>query len=255
VNQKFRLIIGFVVVFAGLQQLQAQGINDTITFKAHVYFFFSGKPVDNALIRTSVDSTLTNAKGFFSIRVSKRDTVFVWHPGYREIKAPIRTFGSIENFYLKEDDNTLLDEVLVRKQKEFYLMKFVPKDTIKLYVVREDNTIKTGKDRSYTNNVPMGTGLISELAAQFNKKEQERRKMLDILAEEYYTATYWKVISDPQLQNEFMNSYGISEEEFIDYKLFFHQANQYLHKSTDAKQIRQTFFKQYISYIRYHKFN
>lgn len=232
----------------------AQSINDTIQFKAHVFYFFSGRAVEGALVRTSADTTITDAKGFFRIKVSKRDTVFVWYPGYKTIKAPIRTFGGIENFYLKEDDRTMLDEVTVTKQRDFYLKKYVPQDTIKMYTVREDNRIKTGADRNYMKDVPLGTGMVSELAALFSKKEKERRKMLDILADEHYTATYWKVLGNPELQKDFMNTYGLTEEEFIDYKLHFHQRNTYLHTVSDESKIRQAFYNQYLSYLRYYKY-
>lgn len=232
--------------------LRAQVLNDNVTIQINLRDFESKQALASVLVRTSADSVMTNAAGYFEIKASKRDSIFIRHPGYNAFAMPVRFMGNQSYIYLKKESAIMLQEVEALGSRYKYVMR--PQlDTLKTYYRshKVDTTTKTGADRNYISSIPMGVaGLVSELAAQFSKKEQERRKHLDVVYAEKFEASYWKALDDPLLFEHFRKQYGVDELAFLSYKYYFIQHTNSLKTGYISDQVRTYFFDFYAPYLQ-----
>lgn len=237
----------------------------------NLFDFESKQPLAGALITNKKDTVFSNFNGHFTIHLGLKDSIHIYLKDYQELHLQARVLRGKESLYLKYIPAMMLDEVEVAGRKSDFYLQLGKGDTLKtFYMNMPDTSTLKGESRQFGGHKHRGSmvrierdttrpdgqiqivvyGALFELTSLYNKKEQERRKVMDINYNEKFHSSFWKAINEPSLEIEFMNRYGVDEADFLGYKNYFIQNNDSLKIGYHSLHVKNLFFEQYLGYLR-----
>jgi hypothetical protein len=194
----------FLIPFTGTGQIIFSGmVADSATLQ----------PITNVniTVKNNLHGTISDDRGYFSIRAFESDTLIFSRVGYLiRICAANRIKGH-PVIYLAEEQ-TVLPTIMIVPYIQLFGIPQIP---------RESPFINPTYTKAYTDTpgVPnmqsFGPSYVYKgIFSRYNKFEKERKKLPKVQAENQKAKTYMEVVGDHLIKAELMNLYSLSEAEY-----------------------------------------
>ncbi|NOS92353.1 MAG: hypothetical protein HOP30_10560 [Cyclobacteriaceae bacterium] len=174
-------------------------------------------PAVNVQVKKTNRGTSTNLNGVFAIMASETDTLIFSYVGYAKQIVAVNYQDEAMFIRLKEESQ-LLKEVIIKDLGFRLNQKYTPSATL--------STTKPLKAGSTT-----GVGVNF---AYFSKLEKEKRKLVKVMADNEKIKIYLEIVNDPDLKNEIMERYKITEEKYYDLLSNFNENNKEIMYSSNV---------------------
>ncbi len=196
----------YLLPMVGRAQTHYQGIVvDSLTLAA-----LSGAHVQ---IKNSNAGTRTNDKGVFSVFAKPADTLVISMIGYYPVEIPL----------LFEESG-----ILIRLTEKVNMLNEVTITAARI----------TEITRTYRSPPkPLDISALSNPFDYFSKWQREKRKLQKVVDENNRTFVYVQVVSDPEVREQLMEEFNLSEPEFYDLLVKFNSQSGSLVYSTDSRLI------------------
>jgi hypothetical protein len=156
----------------------------------------------------------SNAQGFFSVALLTYDTLLFTRTGYKTLEYPV-FFSEDDILILLSEDVKMLEEVVINGYQQ-PAIKHPDKP-------REIHTLETLE-------------MFQSPFTYFSKTEREKRKIFRYRSGQARIQVYADVVADPQLRQDIMQRFSITEEQYNNILVNFnmtHKQVQYLTSETD----------------------
>jgi hypothetical protein len=167
-------------------------------------------------LKNSVEGTVTNRNGRFSIPASPFDTLVFSFIGYKSLEVP-----------LIFEETT----VLIRLRENINLLKEITITASRLTGSEVSRSV-----RVLPRVMSDAEGVFSPID-YFSRWQREKRKLLKMIEEGNRTITYLQVVSDQLIREELMEEFELTEKQFYDLLARFNQQSKVVQYSTDPKEI------------------
>jgi len=192
-------------------------VADTLTLSA--------LPDTNIRLKRSGKVIQTDAHGLFSVSFEKYDTLVFSRTGYRTLIYPV-FFSEDDVLVLLSEDVKMLEEVVVNGYSQ-PAMKHPDKP-------RELHTLSTME-------------MFGSPFTYFSKTEREKRKIFKYRSNQARIQLYADVVADPELQEDIMQRFSITEKQYHDILIKFNTTHRHVQYFTDESAIVEAlnaFFEQ-----------
>jgi hypothetical protein len=167
-------------------------------------------------VKNSVQGTVTNRHGRFSIQASTFDTLVFSFIGYKTLEVP-----------LIFEETTLL----IRLREKVSLLK-----EIVITASRLTSSEVTRSKRVLPKVMSDAEGIFSPID-YFSRWQKEKRKLLKMIEESDRTITYLQVVSDQLIREELMETFELTEKQYYDLLARFNQQSGEVQYATDPDVI------------------
>lgn len=196
----------FTLSLPGRAQTHYQGIVvDSLTLSA--------LPGAHVRVKNSPAGTRSNEKGVFSVIAKPADTLVISMIGYYPVEIPLLFEESGIMIRLAEKVN-VLNEVTITASR----------------IAEITRTYRPPPK-------PLAVSALSNPFEYFSKWQREKRKLQKVVDENNRTFVYVQVVSDPEVREQLMEEFNLSEPEFYELLVKFNSQSGNLVYSTDSRQI------------------
>lgn len=200
------MLILIISVTQGISQAVYRGIVvDSLTLAV--------LPGAHVQVKNKAAGTRTTDKGVFSIFAQPADTLVISMIGYNPVEFSLLFEESGILIRLSEKVN-MLNEVTVTASRITEITRTyraLPK--------------------------PLEASALANPFDYFSKWQREKRKLNQVMDEHNRTFVYTQVVNDPELREQLMEEFNLSEPEFFELLVKFNSRNESLAYSTDSHQI------------------
>ncbi|MCK6616556.1 MAG: carboxypeptidase-like regulatory domain-containing protein [Cyclobacteriaceae bacterium] len=200
------LLVNLLIFVKCQAQLLYRGIVvDSLTLAA--------LPGAHIRIKSTETGTRTNDKGVFSIAAKPADTLVISMIGYNPLELPL----------LFEESG-----ILIRLTEKVNMLKEVTVTASRI----------TEITRTYrAPPKPLEASALGNPFDYFSKWQREKRKLQKVVDENNRTFVYVQVVNDPEVREQMMEEFNLTEPEFYELLAKFNKQSGNLVYSTDSRQI------------------
>jgi hypothetical protein len=167
-------------------------------------------------VKNSVQGTVTNRNGRFSIAASSFDTLVFSFIGYKTLEVPLIFEETTLLIRLRENIN-LLKEIIITAS-------------------RLTGSEVTRSVRVLPRVMSGAEGVFSPID-YFSRWQKEKRKLLKMIEESDRTITYLQVVSDQLIREELIETFELTENQYYDLLARFNQQSGAVQYATDPDVI------------------
>jgi hypothetical protein len=183
---------------------------------------------------------VTDQKGVFQMMVDSNDTLVVTFVGFERQLIPLAFFreSSIDMIVRMDPETITLPGITILGEPNIdYLMR------------KGRNPMKVEGLQSPSEkpdvDVPVGS-LNYGVLSRWGKDAKEKRKLMEVYQETQRERVYIQTVSSDSVRTVFMDRYGISENEYNDFVIFFNGYKPLMDRQNPKDIVRvmhQTFLK------------
>lgn len=191
-------------------------------------------------IKNTNYGTITNLNGIFFLKVKETDTLIISSIGYGRVQVPV-SFEDEALFVRLAQDVIMLQEVTVLGRREA-LKKELPSLKLK------------SKGVPWYGSVPNGAGGAAVNLDYFSKREREKRKLVKLTAELASTQTYVEIVTNPDVKQELLDRFSLSDSTFYKILTRFNEQHQEVTHSGNQGNIIDALFSFFEGEVRTHRY-
>jgi len=227
------ILISATICFSAVAQKTLKGIVvDSVTLNA--------LPNVSVKLKGTAYGTITNVNGVFSIKVKETDSLVFSSIGYDRLELPVY-FGEDVMFVRLTQQVIMLREVTITGRPEA-ARKELP--SLKL----------RSKSLPWGGAMPNGAGGAAVNLDYFSKREREKRKLVKLNAELARTQTYVEVVTNPEVKQELMDRFSISDSTYYKILTHFNEQHQEVTHSGNQGDILTQLFSFFEAEVRYRRY-
>jgi len=227
------ILISATICFSAVAQKTLKGIVvDSVTLNA--------LPNVSVKLKGTAYGTITNVNGVFSIKVKETDSLVFSSIGYDRLELPVY-FGEDVMFVRLTQQVIMLREVTITGRPEA-ARKELP--SLKL----------RSKSLPWGGAMPNGAGGTAVNLDYFSKREREKRKLVKLNAELARTQTYVEVVTNPEVKQELMDRFSISDSTYYKILTHFNEQHQEVTHSGNQGDILTQLFSFFEAEVRYRRY-
>ena len=250
-NKRYLYIFLSFVLFVSSNQLNAQIIS---VFHGKLIDDQTSQPVGDAHIYSSSNhATVSEADGQFSILAKPSDTLTVSCMGYGKVRIYVSHFKDYENYYYTFRIKPTVYQLRTVEVPALNSLVILPAevktkvDVAGIEPINDNLEINVGPDVNvklerpvYKTDLPyFGIGFtINGFISAFGKKESKEEKDLKARIEaEKGTELFYKYINSDVFKKVIMNNYKLTEDEYINFIIYFQNNAGGIKKSNNEYEI------------------
>ena len=183
---------------------------------------------------------VADQRGVFEMMVDENDTLVVTFVGYERQIIPVAYFrGESIDLIIRTDSKTVtLPGITILGEPNIdYLMR-KDRNPLKIHGLQ-------APAKKPDVDVPVGS-LNYGILSRWGKEAKEKRKLMEVYQDSHRDRIYIQTVSSDSVRSVFMNRYGINENEYNDFVIFFNTYKPLMDRQ-DRKDIihvmHQTFLK------------
>ncbi|MGC4020507.1 MAG: carboxypeptidase-like regulatory domain-containing protein [Cyclobacteriaceae bacterium] len=193
-------------------------------------------PNASVRIKSTKWGTLTDAGGVFFIKVKPTDTLIFSSVGYVRIEIPVTIDDEIM-FVRMVQDVILLKEVTILGRPE------AAKPQLPSLKLRSSSL-------PFSGAMPNGQGGAAVNLDYFSKREREKRKLKQLSLELSRTQTYVEIVTNPEVKQELMDRFSISDTTFYKILTHFNESHREVTHSGSQGTILNSLFSFFEAEVR-----
>ena len=184
---------------------------------------------------------VSDQNGVFRMLVDPKDTLVVTFVGYERQIIPLAYFTEQEIDILISIDTEVIElpGITIFGEPNIDYLKRKDRNPLKIHGLKESATRPEV-------DVPVGSLDYGPLS-RWGKEAKEKRKLLKVYQETQRNKIYVKTVSSDSVKNVFMYRYGINDEEYNDFIIFFNSINPLMDRQ-DPKDIIRVM---HLTFLRY----
>ena len=185
----------------------------------------------NVKLKHSNYGTSTNSSGIFTMVVSEKDTLIFSSVGYGKVELPV--FLEDETMLVRLVEQSIMLKEVVITDRGFHInQKYVKSPTL-----TTTKPLKAGGG--------MSSGGVGLNFAYWSKLEKEKRKLVKVMADNEKVRIYLEIVNDPDVKNEIMERYLITEDKFYELLALFNERNKDITYSGNSALILNSLISYY----------
>ncbi len=196
----------------------------------------NGVPNASVRIKGTNRGTITDAGGVFFVKVKETDTLVFSSIGYFRLEMNV-SFDDEIMFVRMSQQSTMLREVTVFGRPEA-AKKQLPSLKIK------------SKSMPWYGATPSSGAGASVNLDFFSKREREKRKLAKLSAELASTQTYVEIVTNPDVKQELLDRFSISDSTFYRILTHFNEQHQEVTHSSNQGNILNSLFSFFEAEVR-----
>lgn len=212
-----------------LRGLVVDADDDRLLVGAHIY------------AKVTHAGSVSDQHGIFKMHVYPEDTLIVTIVGYERQIIPLMYFSEDEvDIVIRMDSEVIeLPGVTIFGEPNIDYLKRKERNPLKIHGLK-DSTSKPEVD------VPVGSLDYGPLS-RWGKEAKEKRKLLKVYQETQRHKIYIKTVSSDSVKHVFMYRYGINEDQYNDFLIFFNSSNPLVDRQ-DPKDIIRVMHQTFLNY-------
>lgn len=225
----FLVIFLFIAVGAQAQHTITGNVADSLTTEPLAYV--------NIRIKNTTRGAQTNEQGEFSIQASLFDTLLFSFVGYKPLAITIR------DVYQPLELRMPMIPVLLKTVTAYGNIKIPGIESARIPKKSNWGSGNNIGTPQYGTVQTFGVGYkFNGAFSQFSKSEKEKEKLKEVKAENSKISTYLDVVNSPEVKDELMKKYSLTEEGFYDILAKYNQAHHKSMYNWDSKSLTTSIF-------------
>jgi hypothetical protein len=178
--------------------------------------------------------TTSNDLGNFSIQTNLYDTLVFSCIGYSNLEVPVKASDELWMVRMEETSNVLKTITVYNSVTPGF--KNIPKES-------KFKNQAANFDYGYGILQTFGTGYtIKSPISRFLKTEKEKKKLIEVQKDNSKAKSYIEVVNAPDVKDELIKKYALSERTYYDILAKFNQTNQRSMYGLDRKSLVHSIF-------------
>jgi len=178
-------------------------------------------PYVNITIKNTGPGTVSDLRGSFELKAGEKDTIVFSRVGYQTRMLPAEAVNRLVLIFMKEETR-MLDEVEIEDHKPSWLPTPPPVSPWQNPTFNRPFTETSGFQGIQT----FGPGYVLKMPGSgFKKAARAKQRLSQVEVENDKARDYIHMVNGPEIKDELMEKYGLSEEQFYELLARFNEKN------------------------------
>lgn len=178
-------------------------------------------PFVNITIKNKGPGTVSDLRGSFELKAGEKDTIIFSRVGYQTRMLPAEAVNRLVLIFMKEETR-MLDEVEIKDQRPPWLPLPPPVSPWQNPTFNRPFAETPGFQGIQT----FGPGYVFKMPGSgFRKEARAKERLRQLEVENDKARDYIHMVNGPEIKDELMEKYGLSEEQFYELLARFNEKN------------------------------